>query len=675
LILISIGVALGRLYLIKMRLYTTFHLNLSFSSIEEDEHESIIEKCYWPLLDLCEEDRIKISIEASGKTLERINLIDDNWIKKLSSLIDEDKVELIGSGYVQMIAPLTPYEVNHWNHLLGLEIYERYLNVRPKTALINEMAFSSSIIDVIYEVGYDSFIMDESNIKLSFKYDQEWDGLMPNKALSPSNYEMPVLWSNSFIFQKLQQFAHGDINFESYLDFFDKYKSSQMGIVPFYTNDAECFDYRPGRFNTESTIHPHGEWNRIKELMIYLTKNRDITWSTPSEIMPDIASQDTKARILVSSANPAPVKKQPKYNITRWALSGRNDVWINTMCYQIFNKMMDDSELRASKDLKRRLCDLWSSDLRTHITKNRWDKAVGQIHQINEHIDSNIKIRDKTTDTKTEIDDSCENHDSNFEYSTDEENTILKLSTKDVIASLNLRKGLTINKLQFSKFDNPAFGTLPHGYFDSILLGADFYTGGVQSQGFFEGQKISDLQVVEPEIISDKSSITLITSHNTALGDIEKRLSISRQKPMITLNYEFPNWKRGKYFLRVGYLTLLPDFWGNEIEISYLSGGRQREVLRINGDFDHTKPISSLVSSTTAIPVTGGEILISNKDSSISVNWEPHQCAALPMLINKQDKNGYLNRLVFSLQEIDDTLKPDGSIPSFRFRVSVAEKI
>ena len=168
-ILIKIGVALGKLYLVKMRLYATFHLNLSFSSIEEEEHQAIIEKCYWPLLDLCKENGIKISIEASGKTLERINLIDSNWIKKLSSLIDEGKVELIGSGYVQMIAPLIPYEVNHWNHLLGIEIYERYLNVRPETALINEMAFSRSIIDVIEEVGYNSFIMDESNIKLSFE--------------------------------------------------------------------------------------------------------------------------------------------------------------------------------------------------------------------------------------------------------------------------------------------------------------------------------------------------------------------------------------------------------------------------------------------------------------------------------------------------------------------------
>ena len=111
-----------------MKLFTTFHLNLSFSSIENEEHKDVIERCYWPLLSLCEIEGVRIGIEMSGKTIERIQETDKAWISHLSSLIQDGHVELIGSGYVQMIAPLVPYEVNHWNHVLGLQIYKKYFN-------------------------------------------------------------------------------------------------------------------------------------------------------------------------------------------------------------------------------------------------------------------------------------------------------------------------------------------------------------------------------------------------------------------------------------------------------------------------------------------------------------------------------------------------------------------
>ena len=93
-------------------------------------------------------------------------------------------------------------------------------------------------------------------------------------------------------------------------------------------------------------------------------------------------------------------------------------------------------------------------------------------------------------------------------------------------------------------------------------------------------------------------------------------------------------------------------------------------MLLLDDDFDHSEPVSSLVSNSTGIPVTGGYINIFNKEASINISWKPEQCAVLPMLINKKDRNGYLTRLLFSLQEIDDTLKPGGDIPSFEFTIS-----
>ena len=69
-----------------------------------------------------------------------------------------------------------------------------------------------------------------------------------------------------------------------------------------------------------------------------------------------------------SSQKPIVVKKQNKYNINRWALSGRDDLNLNTKSIQIFYKIKDTLVKKYWKSL----CFIWSSDFRTHITDDRW---------------------------------------------------------------------------------------------------------------------------------------------------------------------------------------------------------------------------------------------------------------------------------------------------------------
>ena len=49
-------------------------------------------------------------------------------------------------------------------------------------------------------------------------------------------------------------------------------------------------------------------------------------------------NEKSKCRI-ESAKKPIVVKKQNKYNINRWALSGRDDLNLNTKSIQIFNKI------------------------------------------------------------------------------------------------------------------------------------------------------------------------------------------------------------------------------------------------------------------------------------------------------------------------------------------------
>ena len=74
---------------------------------------------------------------------------------------------------------------------------------------------------------------------------------------------------------------------------------------------------------------------------------------------------------LESPEDPTPVKKQRKYNITRWAVTGRDDLGINTACWRRYATLSADP--RATDADWRELCELWSSDYRTHITDARWN--------------------------------------------------------------------------------------------------------------------------------------------------------------------------------------------------------------------------------------------------------------------------------------------------------------
>jgi hypothetical protein len=62
-----------------LRLFALFHLNLAFSSIEEEQRADVIARCYWPLLKLAEAQG-PIGIEATGFTLEGIEACDPIWI-------------------------------------------------------------------------------------------------------------------------------------------------------------------------------------------------------------------------------------------------------------------------------------------------------------------------------------------------------------------------------------------------------------------------------------------------------------------------------------------------------------------------------------------------------------------------------------------------------------------
>lgn len=121
----------------KLHLYTSFHSNLKFSSIPEDQYSLVIDRCYWPLLDLLDDYDISLGIEFPASTLEIISGIDSEYIGALKKHSAAGRCEVIGSGYSQTIFPLIPAEANYVNLLQGNELYRKILGDVPETALVN----------------------------------------------------------------------------------------------------------------------------------------------------------------------------------------------------------------------------------------------------------------------------------------------------------------------------------------------------------------------------------------------------------------------------------------------------------------------------------------------------------------------------------------------------------
>ena len=88
--------------------------------------------------------------------------------------------------------------------------------------------------------------------------------------------------------------------------------------------------------STLKKINDEEEWERIYNLFKLIKTKNWASFINPSEVLllkNELAYNDLS---LESVFQPIVVKKQEKYNITRWAMTGIDDLKINSRCYQIF---------------------------------------------------------------------------------------------------------------------------------------------------------------------------------------------------------------------------------------------------------------------------------------------------------------------------------------------------
>jgi len=227
-----------------LNLFALFHLNLAFSSIEEEQRMEVIQRCYWPLLKLAEEHG-PIGLEATGFTLEEIAKRDPKWIARAHMLIAQDKIELIGSGYAQIIGPLVRARVTQENLRIGHEVYQRLLGITPWLGLANEQAYSGGLVGLYLDAGYRAILMDWDNPGANHPAWHSETRYLPQRAVGADGRSIELLWTNTVAFQKLQRFAHGDIDLGDYLSYLRRCVGPRARALCAYASDAEIFDFRP----------------------------------------------------------------------------------------------------------------------------------------------------------------------------------------------------------------------------------------------------------------------------------------------------------------------------------------------------------------------------------------------------------------------------------------------
>jgi len=635
-------------------LYTVFHFNLAYSSIEEDQRREVLNSCYWPLLQLAGALKIPFGLEASGYTLETAAEIDPVWVNALQDLVTNGPCEFVGSGYAQLIGPLVPARVNAANLRLGNEVYERLLGLRPEVGLVNEQAYSAGLVQHYLDAGYRAIVMEWNNpARFHSEWEQKWRYL-PQYACDQYGQKIPLLWNDSIAFQKFQRYAHGDIELTEQMEYLKSHLGSHSRVFSLYGNDVEIFDYRPGRYHTEAVLSKEGEWNRIRVLLEELLNNKSFAFIRPKEALGFLNEPGAGNLLHLESAEqPVPVKKQGKYNISRWAVTGRNDLGINTACRQLYEAIKNNPA--APDDYWRELCFLWSSDYRTHITERRWKAYLKRLEAFQQAVGVSI-------DPSGTQESGCLNSPKASKGDkpvVSRQGRFLYVETGLLKLKLNCKKGLAIDGLWLGDKDSAyCLGTLDHGFYDDIALGADWFSGHVVLE-LMGHPKITDLEAVEPALEHDQDTneLKIGTSMPTAFGTIKKNITVAAEKPRLTLQYVF-EWDRLPFgSIRLGHLTLNPDaFDRNTLFYRTCNGGRQPEKYNLAGkNINHGSAVSFLVSASGGLGITGGWVEIGDANFVLRVDIDKSASAMLGLINYQEAGEKYFYRLSFSAGEMDDT--------------------
>ncbi|MBY0401780.1 hypothetical protein K2X89_15920, partial [Myxococcota bacterium] len=387
-----------------LRLFTAFHGNLDFSALPDADRPLVIARCYWPILRLPEELGIPIGFELTARTLRTLVAEDPEWVKRFRGLAERGLVEPIESGWAQIVAPLAPVEVNRENLRLGRRAYEELLGFVPETWYVNEQTFADGLVPLYAEIGARQVVMEWNN-PASCRPELRPLRCRPARFANPEGAAPALLWNDSIVFQKIQRVVHGEIPFEELEGLLDRLEAmAGADALCLYGGDVEIFDYRPSRrLPGGAGAGSARESGRLIGLLQRLSEDPRFQFTLPRHIVdPALPLPEVE---LGSAADPIPCKKQPRYNPTRWAVSGRDGFGMNTRCHELLRT--EGAALRVALGGAGEVCseevvDLWRSDFRTRATEEKiveFETRIGvALERSRERLARNVAARGESED-------------------------------------------------------------------------------------------------------------------------------------------------------------------------------------------------------------------------------------------------------------------------------------
>jgi hypothetical protein len=202
------------------------------------------------------------------------------------------------------------------------------------------------------------------------------------------------------------------------------------------------------------------------------------------------------------------------------------------------------------------------------------------------------------------------------------------------------------------------FGTLEHGYFSTIELGADWYTGDVVQETPLR-HKVTDLEPMEPVFArTEEGAIRVWGSLATELGDVEKIVTIDATAGTVEIDavLRWPELPPGS--LRAAHLVLNPEaFDASTLFYAAHNGGDdlERHELAGVGEFDLGAPVSHLVSCRQGLGITEGVLVLGDARRSVRMQVDVEICTPLAIVGLTPAGDRFFFRAALSVTEADDT--------------------
>lgn len=343
--------------------YFIFHSNLAFSAIPRAKREEVLISSYYPLCEIVERLQIPVGWEFPGKTLEEIEELDPFLLSRIKKLAKRKLIEPVCSGYMQSIFPLWPCELNEENLKEGVAITKRIFKDQPQIAYLNELVFSKGIAEIYLKCKIKAIVVEFTNAKKAIGFER-LKSLKPVQTVGQNKRAIKVLWAHSPLAQKFQRAVQeGQIG-----EFLTTSEAmSALGPLPLYSSDLEVIGYRPW----QERACPQ-DWKNVEKTIKGLV-DAGFEIVAPSRVL--AFATKNKYPHLTSCDEPCIAKKQDKYNITRWAVAGRDDVRINAQTLRIWSLYKAAKNYKTSSDrlngFRKNLLVLSGSDFRTHTSDDR----------------------------------------------------------------------------------------------------------------------------------------------------------------------------------------------------------------------------------------------------------------------------------------------------------------